>query len=198
MFRLSLVGFDIPVILLASVSTPGSRILSWGAVVKALSAGKFSSFSAGVQQSGALIYFWDQNSPCRPTLLWQGLCPRVWVSTLPPSWGWRPKGTLTKKLCCFYCPYALRWSGGSGCARGPAAWRVLWCHRHPRPGSHRRWRGWSQPEWIPASGGVGLLCPCFLLAQYPSQFFGADFEFHSPVIPRWSWDPAEWRALWGT
>jgi hypothetical protein len=70
------------------------------------------------------------------------MCPGVWVSALPPGWGWRPQGTLTKKLCCFYSPSALRWLGGPGCARGPAVWRVLWCPRSPRLDSCKRWRGW--------------------------------------------------------
>jgi hypothetical protein len=49
----------------------------------------------------------DQNPLWRPTLLWQGRCPEVWVSALPPGWGWRPKGPLSKKLSCFWCPHAL-------------------------------------------------------------------------------------------
>jgi hypothetical protein len=61
--------------------------------------------------------FWGQNSSCRLTLLLQGMCPGVWVLALPPGWGWGSDRTLTKKLCCFYCPHALRWSGGPGCAR---------------------------------------------------------------------------------
>jgi hypothetical protein len=43
----------------------------------------------------------------RLTLLWQGECPEVWVSVLSPGWGWRPEGTLSKKLCCFCDPCAL-------------------------------------------------------------------------------------------
>jgi hypothetical protein len=61
------------------------------------------------------------------------MCPGVWVSAPPPGWGWRPNWTLTKKLCCFYLPHALRWSGGPGCARCPMGWRVLWCPRCPWP-----------------------------------------------------------------
>jgi hypothetical protein len=30
---------------------------------------------------------WSQNPPCRLTLLWQGMCPGVWVSAQPPGWG---------------------------------------------------------------------------------------------------------------
>jgi hypothetical protein len=86
------------------------------------------------------------------------MCPGVWVSALPHGWGWRPDRTLTKKLCCFYCPSVLRWSGDPECARGPAVWRVLWCSRSPRLGSCRRWQGWSRPEWIP--GRAGFLCHC--------------------------------------
>jgi hypothetical protein len=58
---------------------------------------------------------WCQNSPRKQTLLWQGMCQVVWVSAPPPGWGWRPDWTLTKKLCCFYHPRAIRWSGGPGC-----------------------------------------------------------------------------------
>ena len=43
-------------ILLASVSTPGSPTLTGVTVVRALSAGKLSSYRAGVQKSGALIH----------------------------------------------------------------------------------------------------------------------------------------------
>jgi hypothetical protein len=82
------------------------------------------------------------------------MCPQIWVSALPPGWGWRPEGTLTKKLCCFYHPQAFRWSWGPGCAR------VLCCPTCPRPDSCRRWWGWPQPEWTPASGKAGFLCPC--------------------------------------
>ena len=102
---------------------------------------------------------WGHCPPCRPTLIWQGRCPGVWASAVPPHWGWRPDGTLNKKLCCFDCPCALVWSGGPGCARAPAAWRVLWCPRHPQPGSHRRWGGWFRSEWIPASGQGGSSAP---------------------------------------
>jgi hypothetical protein len=45
-----------PVILLASVSTPENPTLSGVPVVRALSAGKLSSFRADIQQSGALIH----------------------------------------------------------------------------------------------------------------------------------------------
>jgi hypothetical protein len=154
--------------------------------------------------------FWSQNPPCRLTLLWQGMCPGVWVSALPPGWGWSPDGTLTKKLCCFYHPHALRGSGGPGCSRGPAAWRVLWCPRHPRPGSCRRWpllgsegrwrmaggRGVGPTRMDPSLWSYGVPLSLFLLAQDPLWFFGANVSFHSPVILRWSRGPAAWRALW--
>jgi hypothetical protein len=94
------------------------------------------------------------------TLLWQGVCPGVWVSSQSPGWGWRPNGTLTKKLCCPYRPCDLRWSGGPECARGPMAWRVFCCSRCPWLGSRRRWWGWPRPQWIPASGWAGLISPC--------------------------------------
>jgi hypothetical protein len=43
------------VILLASVSTPGSPTLSWVSVVKALSAGNLSSYREGAQRSGVQL-----------------------------------------------------------------------------------------------------------------------------------------------
>jgi hypothetical protein len=47
--------------------------------------------------------------------------------------------------------------------RGPVVWRFLWCPRCPQLGSCRRWQGWPQPEWIPASGLARFrcLCSCF-------------------------------------
>jgi hypothetical protein len=70
-----------PVILLASVSTPGSATLSWVSVVRLLSAGKLSSCREGAQMSGAQI------------------CFLVNMKTL--------KGGLSHKLCCFCHPLAL-------------------------------------------------------------------------------------------
>jgi hypothetical protein len=57
-----------PVILLASVNTPGRPSLYW---VRALSLGK---------------------------LTWQERYTENWWSTPPLGWGWRPEGTLSKKL----------------------------------------------------------------------------------------------------
>jgi hypothetical protein len=67
------------VILLASVNTPGSPVLSWVPVVRAL---------------------------CRQALLLQGRCTEVWSSDPPLGWRWRPKRTLSNKLCCFCGPCA--------------------------------------------------------------------------------------------
>jgi hypothetical protein len=50
---------------------------------------------------------WGQSPPWRLALCWWGRCAEVWVSDLPPGWGWRPECTLSKKLCCFYAPQAL-------------------------------------------------------------------------------------------
>jgi hypothetical protein len=98
------------------------------------------------------------------------MCPGVWVSALPPGWGWRPKGTLTKKLCCFYRPSAHRWSGGPGCARGPAAWRVFWCPRRPQWGLPQKMVGLA-PTWMdPSLWSGGVLLFLFLLAQDPLDF----------------------------
>jgi hypothetical protein len=61
-------------------------------------------------------YSWESNSLLSPrgqitlssqALLWQGRCREVWSSDLPPGWRWRPKGTLSKKLCCFCGQCAL-------------------------------------------------------------------------------------------
>jgi hypothetical protein len=87
------------------------------------------------------------------------MCPGVWVSALPPGWGWRPERTLTNILCCFYRPHALRWSRGPVCARGPAACRVLWWPRCPQPGSCRRWRGWHLLNGFQPLVGWGSFVP---------------------------------------
>jgi hypothetical protein len=131
--------------------------------------------------------FWGQNPSCRPTFVWQGMCPGVWVSALPPGWWWRPEGTLTKKFCCFYRPRALRWSGGPGCARGPVAWRVLWCPRCTRLGSFRRWWGWPQPEWIPPLVRQDSFIPV-PAGTRPSAILWADVVFHSE---------GRWQVVWG-
>jgi hypothetical protein len=177
-------------ILLASVSTPGSSTLSWVPVVRALSAGKLSPFHGrcpAVWSSDPPPELRRWNSPCGPTILWQGMCPGVWVSALPPGWGWTPDGTLTKKLCCFYSPCALRWSGGPGCAGSPVVWRVFWCPRCPWPSSCRRWQGWPQPECIPASGWAGLLCPCS--SWHKTLHDSLELMFRSTHL--WSWGDPE-------
>ena len=46
----------VPPVILTSVSTPGRPTLSCVPVVRALSAGKLSSYRAGFQKSGALIH----------------------------------------------------------------------------------------------------------------------------------------------
>jgi hypothetical protein len=47
--------FVLPIILLASVSIPGSPTLSWVSVVRAVSVGKLFSCREGAQRSGALL-----------------------------------------------------------------------------------------------------------------------------------------------
>jgi hypothetical protein len=59
------------------------------------------------QDSNSLLSFIGQSTLCRQALLWQGRCTEVWSSALPPGWRWRPKGTLSKKLCCFWGPCTL-------------------------------------------------------------------------------------------
>ena len=55
------------VILLASISRPGTLGLSWVSVVRALSAGKFSSYMEGAQISGSLLCKWRS---CLHRVLW--------------------------------------------------------------------------------------------------------------------------------
>jgi hypothetical protein len=69
------------VILLASVSTPGSPTLSRVSVFRGLSAGKLSSCREGAQRSGTQICLLDEDED--------------------PKWG------LSQKLCCFCSPCAL-------------------------------------------------------------------------------------------
>jgi hypothetical protein len=58
-------------------------------------------------QSNSLLSPCGQSTLCMQALFLQGRCTEVWSSTLPPGWRWRPKGTLSKKLCCFCGPSAL-------------------------------------------------------------------------------------------
>jgi hypothetical protein len=57
--------------------------------------------------SNPLLSFSGQSILCRQALLLQGRCTEVWSSDLPPGWRWRPKRTLSKKLCCFCGPLAV-------------------------------------------------------------------------------------------
>ena len=50
---------------------------------------------------------WGQSPPWRPTPLSQGKCLGFWVLGLSSGWGWRPVGTLFKKLSYFCCPLTL-------------------------------------------------------------------------------------------
>jgi hypothetical protein len=66
-----------PVLLLASVSTPGSPTLSWVPVVRALSAGKLSCCREGAQRSGSqLCLLAEDEGP-------KGPCPRSSVPSVP-------------------------------------------------------------------------------------------------------------------
>ena len=56
-------------ILLASVSTPGSPTLSWVPVVRAPSAGKLFSCSKGTQRSGAQLFLQAWKDPVQEALL---------------------------------------------------------------------------------------------------------------------------------
>jgi hypothetical protein len=65
------------VILLASVSTPGSPTLSWVPVVRSLCAGKLSSCREGAQMSEAQVNLLpDSKSP-------KGPCPKISVASVP-------------------------------------------------------------------------------------------------------------------
>ena len=133
-----------PMILLASVSCPGSPTLTWVTVVRALSAFKLSLCRAGVQKSGAPIYFL---SP---------VMPGFWV-----------------------------WYGSCG-VESPLGPRL------PPLGSKRRWPGWRQPEWIPASGSSGFLCPssCWHKTLWDSLVL-MFCSTHS-----WLWGPGLLGVLW--
>jgi hypothetical protein len=111
----------------------------------------------------------------------------VWASVPPPGWGWRPKGTLSKKLCCFCFPRALQWSWGPGCARGPSDRRVLWGPRSPSQihaedgGAVPDWKE-SQPlvrqgSFVPVPAGIR---PSSILWRWCCIPFTHDPE----VIPR--------------
>ena len=55
----------------------------------------------------SVILLASLSTPWRQALLWQGRCTEVWCSVLPPGWGLRPEGTLSRKLCCFCGLHAL-------------------------------------------------------------------------------------------
>jgi hypothetical protein len=128
-----------PVILLASVSTPGSPTVSWVPVV---SAGKLSPCREGAQRSGAHIHFLAEEEG--------------------------QKGPLFKKLCCFCGPCALLYGlvserpeiqGGDltwvpGSEPSPEAPKIL-------DMLQRLWHGESSGDLrivcrVHAQGGVGL------------------------------------------
>jgi hypothetical protein len=73
-----------PVILLASVSTPGSPTLSWIPVVRELCASKLSSGREGAQRSGSQLYLLAKNEglkgPCsRSSVASAAMCSPVWT-----------------------------------------------------------------------------------------------------------------------
>lgn len=84
------------VILLASVSTPGSPTLSWVPVVRALSAGKLSACMEGIQKSGTQIHLLAEDEGSK------GPCPRSSVAS------------ATHML---FCIDWYQWSQDPGCAR---------------------------------------------------------------------------------
>jgi hypothetical protein len=99
-----------PVILLTSVSTPGSPTLSWVPVVRALSARKLSSYRKGPQRSGTLIYLLDidegPKEPCSRSSVaseahklscthWSLRYPWYKMLLSPDSWGQSPPWRLT-------------------------------------------------------------------------------------------------------
>jgi hypothetical protein len=80
-----------PVILLASVSTPGSPTLSWVPVVRALSVGKLSCCREGAQRFGSQICLLAEIKVPK------GPCPRRSVASAAPvlscvDWSLRDQG----------------------------------------------------------------------------------------------------------
>jgi hypothetical protein len=128
-FRCLWVELVPPVILLDSVCTPRSPTLSWVPVVGALSAGKLSSYREGAQRSGTQLCLLGEDEG--------------------------PKGTLTKKLCCFcsLCALLCRLiSEGCRIQDGVLTWS--WGQSHPwRPtllcqGKVNRGLGFSSASWL--------------------------------------------------
>jgi hypothetical protein len=75
-----------PVILLASVSSPGSPALFWVSVVRVISSGQ--------------------------AFLLQGRCTEVWRSDLPPDWRWRPEtGPVPEDVLPLQCAHSPAQTG---------------------------------------------------------------------------------------
>ena len=91
-----------PVILLASVSTPGSPTLSWDPVVRALSAGKLSSVREGMQRSGSQLCLLSEDEGL------EGPCPRSSVASVAHilscmDWSLRDPGNKISFFVCLFC-----------------------------------------------------------------------------------------------
>ena len=130
-------------------------------MVRALSAGKLSSYRAGVQKSGALIYILSPGVRVLPvgSSLARNVPRDLGLSSA--SWLRMKAGQdPAQEALLLLSPTCSQVIMRSRCARGPLVWRVLWGPRCPRPGSCRRWWGWPRPEWIQPSGGAVFLHSC--------------------------------------
>jgi hypothetical protein len=133
-----------PVILLAFVSTPGSPTLSWVPVVRALSAGKFSSGMEDTERSGAHSASWmkmkTQKDPVQEALLLlRPTCSPIWIGL------WETQDTR-------------RWSHLSPQGKSPP-WRLtpLWQGRCTEVWVSALPSGWG---WRPEESLSKKLC-CF-------------------------------------
>jgi hypothetical protein len=178
--------FDPPLILLASVSTPGSPMLTWVPVVRALSL-QASSPLAGEEvlqekKSRGLELWspsesWGQSPPCRLTLVWQGRCPRG-LGLSSASRDHDPEVILrscivgsTLVLLVASSVFRRKMAGVAPTRMDLSPWSGV-----VLPSSSR----WHKTSLLPL----------------PPRFSGAEAVLHSPLIPRWSRDPAAWRVLW--
>jgi hypothetical protein len=187
-----LLELDPPVILLASVSTPGSPTLSWVPVVRALSADKLSSCREGAQKCGAQIHLLSRGFRALPGLSSDGEVAQGSESQLcllakyEGQQGPCPRRSVASEAQVISCIDWSQWSQNPGCAR------ACWVCAQDSTGL------------VPTST-ISIHWSCrfhlsqFLLAQDPPWFL--EQMLHS--THQWSKDlgyvrvPAVWRVLWG-
>jgi hypothetical protein len=182
-----------PVILLASVSIPGSPTPSWVPVVRVLSAGNLPSCKEGAQKSGAQIHILSprvralpggrlsfgeegaQGSGFQLCFLAEdegpkGPCPRSFVALVAHM---------------LSCVDWSQWSQDTGCSRA--------CWVRAQDGE-----GLEPPEGIPATGLVGFLCCCScwhkMLWVFLDQMLRSTQQWSQD--PRCARVPVVWRVLW--